>query len=71
MRGPAREQRLENARERALPHRDAAGHADDVRRRRRQAAEKRVGGFVQVLGRGDVQVQKSRDRQIDRFDLGQ
>ena len=38
---------------------------------RGSAAEKRVGGLVQRLRRGDVQIQQPRDRQVDRLDFGE
>ena len=67
---PAREQRLEDAGKRALAHGDAAGNADDVRRRRRLAAKEGIRGGVQRLRRGDVKIEQPRKRQVDRLDFG-
>ena len=49
--GPARQQRLQDAGERALANRHTAGDADDVRNLRRRRAEELAGGLVQVLRR--------------------
>ena len=67
--GPVREERAEHAREGALAHRDAAGNADDVRQRVGLGAEEGVGGAVQGLGGLDLQVQQTRQRQVDRLDF--
>ena len=69
MRRPARQQRAEDARERALADGDAAGDADDVRRRRRQRAEERLTRRMEGLSRRDVQVQEPGERQIDGADF--
>ena len=67
--GPAGEQRLQDAGERALADGHAAGHADDVRHLRGQRAEERGRRLVQVLGGRDVQVEQAGERQVDRRDL--
>ena len=69
--GPAAEQRLQHARDRALARRDAARDADHVRHLRVQVAEERLGDDVQVTGRREAQVQQPRQRQVDVFDLAQ
>ena len=67
--GPAGEQRLQDAGERALADGDAAGDADDVGHPRRHRAEERRRHPGEVLGRADVEVEQPRQRQVDRRDL--
>ena len=63
--GPAGEQRLQDAGERALADGDAAGDADHVRHPRRHRAEERRRHPGEVLRRADVQVQQARQREVD------
>ena len=67
--GPAHQQRLQHARDRALADGDAARDPDDVRHARVQVAEERLGHGVEVTGRREPQVQQPRQRQVDVFDL--
>ena len=67
--GPAGEQRLQDAGERALADGDAAGDADHVRHPRRHRAEERRRHPGEVLRGADVQVEQARQRQVDRGDL--
>ena len=67
--GPLREQRLEDAGERALADSDAAGDADDVRHLRGDRAEEGRRHLVQVLRGADVQVEQPAQRQVDGGDL--
>ena len=67
--GPAGQQRLQDAGERALADGHAAGDADHVRHPRRHRAEERRRHPGQVLGRADVQVEQARQRQVDRRHL--
>ena len=66
---PARQERLQQPRGRALPDRDAAGDADDVWRPGLRGAKELRGRRVQLLRRRDVQVQQARQRQVDLDDL--
>ena len=56
--GPAHQQRLEDARDRALADGDAAREADDVRHVRVQLAEERLGHGVELTGRREPEVQQ-------------
>ena len=67
--GPPRQQRLQDAGERALADRHAAGDADDVRDARRHGSEERRRHPGQVLRRVDAEVEQPRQRQVDRLDL--
>ena len=69
MRRPSRQQCLQDARGRALADRDAAREPDDVRTRRGQDAEERVGHRVAIAGRDCVEAEQPRQRQIDLGDL--
>ena len=66
---PPRQQRLENAGRRALAHRHAASHPDDVGHLRLRMPEERCGRPVEILGRRYIQVQEPRQRQVDLDDL--
>jgi hypothetical protein len=70
MPGPAREQRAQDAGRRALPHRDAAGQADDEGHLGRAVAEEGLGGAVQLLRGAHVEAEQARQRQVDLLDLG-
>ena len=65
MAGPARQQRLQDARRRALADRHAAGDTDDERNARRIRTEERGRRRVQVARRADIEIQQPRQRQID------
>ena len=67
--GPAGQQRLQDASERALADRHAAGHTDHVRHLRCHRAEERRRHPMQVLRRVDVQVEQPAQRQVDGDDL--
>jgi hypothetical protein len=66
---PTRQQCLEHTRGRALPHGDAAGHADDERNTLGIGAEKDGRCRMEIPRRGHEQVQQPRQRQIDVCDL--
>ena len=67
--GPAGEQGLQHASRGALADGDAAGDADDVRRRGSLAAEERGDHLATGDRGGHVQVQQPRERQVDRLHL--
>ena len=67
--GPAAEHRLQQARNRALPGRDAAADTDHVRHACVQMAEERLGDDAQVASRREAQVQQPREREVNLFDL--
>ena len=67
--GPAREQRLEDARGGALADGDRAADADDERHLAVGAAEELRRHRMQLLRGGDVEVQEPRHRQVDLLDL--
>ena len=66
---PARQQRLQDAGERALADGDAAGHADHVGHPWRHRPEERRRHTGQVLRRADPQVEQAGQRQVDGGDL--
>jgi len=63
--GPAREQGPQDARGGALPHRHAAGDAYDEGHVGRGVSEEGVGHQPELLGGRDIQVEQSRERQVD------
>src|SRR6476659_5258617 len=66
---PARKQALQDARRRALADRDAARHSDDVGNLGPLDMQELLGGAEQLLGCRDIEIEKARDRQIDRYHL--
>ncbi len=69
--GPARQQCLQDPRDRALADRDTAREADHERDARMQLAEERPGDGVQFALRRVAEVQQARQRQVHLFDFGQ
>ena len=67
--GPPGEQQPQQPGGRALADRDAAGDPDHVRHPLLLLAEERAGGGAQAVGRGDVEVEQPRQRQVDRSHL--
>ena len=67
--GPACEQFLEDAGEGALADGDAPGHTDHEGHLRGERAQEGGAGLVQVLGRGDVEVEQTREWQVHGGDL--
>jgi hypothetical protein len=66
---PAHQQRLQHARDRALPHRDAAREPDDVRDARVQVPEERLRRREQLSARVDAQAQQPAQRQVRSLHL--
>ena len=66
---PAGQQGLQHARRSGLAGRHRAADADDVRHLGVFGAEKSLLRFEQALGRGHVQRQETRQRQVDFLDL--
>ena len=67
--GPARQQRLQNARRGRFADRDRTGDADDIGNLAVLGAEKSLRRFEQALRRRDIERQQARQRQIDCDDL--
>ena len=67
--GPAHEQRLQDASDRALADRDAARKSDDVRGVRVELPEERLGHDLQLTRRREPEVEQPRERQEHVFDF--
>ncbi len=66
---PTSQEGLQNTRRRRLADRNRSGDADDVGHLAVDGAEEPLGRFEQPLGRGDVEREQTRQRQIDRHHL--
>ncbi len=69
--GPAPEQRLEQAGDRALARGDAAADADHVGNACGVVTQEGLGDHPQVTGRGEPEVQEPGEREVDVFHLAQ
>ena len=66
---PARQEPLQDARRGRFSRRHAAADADHIGHLVAVAAEEFLGGPEELLGRGDIEVEQARQRQVDGDDF--